>query len=213
MMSGPASVSADLRSPRDAARPAAPAPVAARTWREKLALLFSGWFGPRYDGLRNFCVVRPGVLMRCGQPRVSDLEQIRRQHGLRTIFCARGGTRHPLRGRWFGLEKRFCEKYGIRFEHVPFSDSATPPSDIFDRFLALLREPANLPVLVHCEQGYHRTGILAAVYRIGVEGWSLEDAIAEMDERGFESHRAKRAPLRDALRAWAVARGRGARGE
>jgi protein tyrosine/serine phosphatase len=169
-------------------------------WR----LWLMGLVGSRYDGLTNFHVVEPGVLLRCGQPRVRELEQIRAAHGLRTIVCARGGTRHPLRGRWFRLEQRWCAETGVQLVHMPFSDAATPPAEIFERFLTLLSEPAGRPVLVHCEQGYHRTGVLCAAYRVRVCGWPLDRALDEMRELGFEFERPKRQLLVTALRTWAT---------
>jgi protein tyrosine phosphatase (PTP) superfamily phosphohydrolase (DUF442 family) len=170
-------------------------------WR----LWLAGLVGSRYDGLCHFAVVEPGVLMRCGQPRVRELEQIRNEHGLRTVVCARGGTRHPLRGRWFHKEQAYCAHHGIRLEHMPFSDAATPPQAVFDRFLEILAQPESRPVLVHCEQGFHRTGILCAAYRIRVCGWSIERALDEMRSFGFDCARPKRRPLLEALRAWADA--------
>lgn len=175
-------------------------------WRDPRQwwLWLTGLVGSRYDGMHNFHVVVPGVLLRCGQPRVSDLERIRAQHGLKTIVVARGGTRHPLRGRWFRLERAFCERNGVRLEHMPFSDAASPPIDILDRFITIMRDPANHPVLVHCEQGWHRTGMLSAAYRIACEGWTFERAADEMRELGFEYDVPKRRPLYDALAEWAA---------
>jgi protein tyrosine/serine phosphatase len=170
----------------------------AHQWR----LWLAGLFGSRYDGLTHFSVVEPGVLMRSGQPHVRDLEVIRAEHGLKTIVVARGGTRHPLRGRWFRLERAWCERHGVLLEHMPFSDAATPPADIFERFLAIMRDAGRHPVLVHCEQGFHRTGILCAAFRLRVQGWSWEAAERELVERGFETQREKRRLLLDALRGW-----------
>lgn len=167
-------------------------------------LWMQGLFGARYDGLTHFRVVVSGILMRSGQPRVRDLEAIQRQHGLKTIVCARGGTRHPLRGRWFRKEQRFCERAGVQLVHMPFSDGAAPPIDIFERFLTVMRQPANHPVLVHCEQGFHRTGVLCAAYRVRCDGWTLDKAEREMELLGYEIHKAKRLALRDALRNWAL---------
>lgn len=176
-------------------------------WRDpwQWRLWLQGLVGSRYDRLRHFAVVTPGVLYRCGQPRVDDLETIRQTHGLATIVCARGGTRHPLRGRWFRKERRFCEAAGLRLVHMPFSDKAVPPAQVFDRFLAIMADRANWPVLVHCEQGFHRTGILCAAFRIGCEGWPLAGALEEMEAAGFEADDAKRVTLRDALIRWAEA--------
>ncbi len=84
------------------------------------------------------------------------------------------------------------------------SDAAPPPPGVFDRFLALIDDVARRPVLVHCEQGFHRTGLMVAAYRIGRLGWSLETAIDEMSTRGFDPTEAKRLPLVDALRRWAT---------
>ncbi len=175
-------------------------PFSLHQWR----LWLSGLVGSRYDGLTNFHVVEPGVLMRCGQPRVRDLEQIRAEHGLRTVVCARGGTRHPLRGRWFRKEQAYCRQAGIHLEHMPFSDAATPPPAVFARFLEIVERPERRPVLVHCEQGFHRTGILCAAYRIRTCGWPVEQALEEMRVHGFDIERPKRRLLLDALTAWAV---------
>lgn len=171
-------------------------------WR----LWLAGLVGSRYDGMRHFAVVAPGVLMRCGQPRLRDLERIADEHGLRTIVVARGGTRHPLRGRWFRRQQEWCERRGVGLVHVPFSDKELPPEDVFERFLEVVRAEGTRPVLVHCEQGWHRTGVLCAAYRIALEGWSVDQAIGEMERCGFEAHKPKRRPLVDALRAWAARR-------
>lgn len=174
---------------------------ALKSWQWKLWL--QGLMGSRYDGLRHFAVVEPGVLYRCGQPHVRDLETIRREHGLKTVICARGGTRHPLRGRWFRKEKAWCAANGVALEHMPFSDKAAPPADVFERFLAVLADPQRRPALVHCEQGFHRTGILVAAYRMRQCGWTIERAMDEMAGQGFESSNPKRQGLRDAFLAWA----------
>ncbi len=173
----------------------------AHQWR----LWLSGLLGSRYDGLRHFHVVEPGILMRCGQPHVRDLDQIRSRYGLRSIVCARGGTRHPLRGRWFRKERAWCEQHGVTLVHMPFSDEAKPPAALLDEFVTLMQDSQRHPVLVHCEQGFHRTGLLCAAYRIRLCSWSLAQALDEMAAYGFEADRPKRRPLVDALRAWAAA--------
>lgn len=185
---------------------APPFPAAAPVWRapHQWRLWLAGLIGSRYDGLRHFAVVEPGVLMRCGQPRIADLDHILKTHGLRTVVVARGGTRHPLRGRWFRRERRWCAARGVALEHMPFSDARTPPADVFERFLSLVGDPARQPILVHCEQGWHRTGVLCAAYRIAVDRWTPQAALAEMAQAGFQMDRAKRRPLIDALLDWAA---------
>lgn len=184
------------------------ASAAARpAWRDQQQwrLWLAGLVGARYDGLRHFAVVEPGVLLRCGQPRLVDLEEIRDRHGLRSVVCARGGTRHPLRGRWFRKERNWCQRAGVELIYLPFSDAAPPPPDVFEQFLAVVGQAERCPVLVHCEQGFHRTGILCAAYRLRVNHWPIEKALAEMAAHGFDFERPKRRPLLTALLAWANA--------
>jgi protein tyrosine/serine phosphatase len=41
------------------------------------------------------------------------------------------------------------------------------------------------PVLVHCQRGADRTGVVMAMYRVVIQGWPKEKAIAEMEQGGF----------------------------
>jgi protein tyrosine/serine phosphatase len=51
--------------------------------------------------------------------------------------------------------------------------------------LSVMTDPANQPVFVHCQHGKDRTGLVAAVYRMEVDGWSEAEAEAEMEAFGF----------------------------
>ena len=53
------------------------------------------------------------------------------------------------------------------------------------RFLSLVTDTNNLPVFVHCERGADRTGMMCAMYRVAVCGWTKQQAIAEMKYGGF----------------------------
>lgn len=203
-MSAPTSAHTHLDALHGLRVPRALQPGSARWWRHQIWMWLSGLFTCRYDGLYHFDVVRPGVLMRCGQPRLSELRRIHEAFRLRTVVAARGGTRHPLRGRWFGREREFCRQAGIRFVHMPFADQSAPPADLFDRFVELVRQPDAAPVLVHCEQGIHRTGVLVAAYRVAVERVSLDAALEELRCGGFDPADTKRAALFDAFRVWAA---------
>ena len=55
------------------------------------------------------------------------------------------------------------------------------------KFRALLADPKNHPVLVHCFAGVHRTGAYAAIYRMEFERWSNARAIAELKACGYSN--------------------------
>ena len=54
-----------------------------------------------------------------------------------------------------------------------------------DEFLAVMDDERNYPVLFHCRAGLHRTGCLAAVYRMEYQGWSRDAAWRELRAHGF----------------------------
>ena len=53
-------------------------------------------------------------------------------------------------------------------------------------FLQVVNDPANQPVFVHCKGGRHRTGAMTATYRMTREGWTAEQAVAEMKRFDFD---------------------------
>jgi protein tyrosine/serine phosphatase len=55
-------------------------------------------------------------------------------------------------------------------------------------FLAVAADPAKRPLFFHCKHGADRTGAMAAAYRIVVQGWRHDDALAEMTSGGFGFH-------------------------
>jgi len=63
---------------------------------------------------------------------------------------------------------------GVKHYHLP--SLQLPSAQTVDAFLDIVSDPANLPVLIHCEHGEGRSRLLAAVYRIEFEHWTKEDA-------------------------------------
>lgn len=53
------------------------------------------------------------------------------------------------------------------------------------QFLKIVTNTNNLPAFVHCQRGADRTGMVCAMYRITVCGWTRKEAIREMKEGGF----------------------------
>ncbi len=55
------------------------------------------------------------------------------------------------------------------------------------RFLKAVTAPGHQPVYVHCRRGSDRTGLMLAVYRVVVEGWSRAAAAEEMRHGGYSA--------------------------
>ena len=75
----------------------------------------------------------------------------------------------------------------LRSEHIRMNAWHPEDEDVV-RFLRIVTNPESGTVLVHCQHGADRTGLLVAVYRVVVQGWSKERAIDEMTNGGFGFH-------------------------
>lgn len=73
----------------------------------------------------------------------------------------------------------------IKSVSIPLHANRVDDADVL-RVLRILQDAEALgPVLLHCKHGRNRTGIMAAMYRIVLQGWSQEDALNEMQQGGF----------------------------
>jgi tyrosine-protein phosphatase SIW14 len=135
----------------------------------------------------NFHVVRDGILYRSAQMPLDGLRRKIHDLGIRTVINLRHGIQ-PADVE----EEAFCNDQELTFVRIPPLSwdgvRGTAPVDAgVDRFLQVMRDPANHPVLIHCFAGIHRTGAYCAIYRMEIEGWSNERAIAEMKAHGYTS--------------------------
>ncbi len=100
--------------------------------------------------------------------------------GIRTLINLRWGNIKETRN-----EKKWCEKAGIKYIHVPLLPGKIPSKKDIDKILAILENSNNNLIYVHCKQGVDRTGLVTAIYRIKHEKWPLNLAYNEMIRDGF----------------------------
>ena len=82
-------------------------------------------------------------------------------------------------------EPAMVERLGMKFYRIPMTTHEPPSAAKIAQFLKLVENPANQPVYVHCQGGRHRTGLMTAVYRMTDEGWTPNQAFAEMKQYKF----------------------------
>jgi hypothetical protein len=153
------------------------------------------YFRMLYAHSKRLRVVVPGRVYRSGQLTAEGLEQAVAEYGIRTILNVQDEYPDPdLYQSFWSIrtikEKACCDRLGVRYIHLKpelisrrLVPQYRPPC--IDEFLALLDDPANYPVLVHCHAGLHRTGVLIAVYHMEYEGWTPLEAWADMRANGF----------------------------
>ena len=132
------------------------------------------------DHFDNLGVVNANVF-RGAQPNADELWRLR-DEGFRSVVNFRRSEEDGA------PEAAACADLGLRYHSLPWSgkDETIDPQ-LVTRFLDILDDSANLPAFVHCKRGAERTGTMIAIYRIEREGWSAEDAYAEMERYGFRS--------------------------
>lgn len=74
---------------------------------------------------------------------------------------------------------------GIAQVQLPYRTNHVDDADVLKALRAIQSAEAKGPVLMHCKHGSDRTGLIAAMYRVVLQGWSKEDALNEMTQGGF----------------------------
>lgn len=172
--SAPGAAPEPTAPPGPDATPAAPASTDPSAWAEPVVL----------PGVPNLHRVSAG-LYRSAQPSAEGMQQLAAL-GVRTVVNLRS----------FHSDRDEIGDTGLAYEHL-YMKAWHPEWKEALRFLQIASDPARQPVLVHCQHGADRTGTLVAVYRMAVQGWSADQAIAEMTEGDFGYH-----PLWVNLPAW-----------
>ena len=97
------------------------------------------------------------------------------------------GIKTNVNLRSFHSDRDEIEDTGLAYEHI-YMKTWHPEDEEVVRFLRIVTDENRTPVFVHCQRGADRTGVMCAIYRIAVQGWSKEEAIEEMTEGGFGFH-------------------------
>ncbi len=140
-------------------------------------VILGGWYS--YSLPRNFGVVEPGVLYRCGEGHAFQVYNAARKYQIKTIFCLR-------EVRDLDQERRMAEANRIKFIFQPIDTHKPVPEAYWMDFLKMAQDPGQTPLLVHCAMGCHRTGFFCAVYRMVIDGWPRDKALKEMESYGFD---------------------------
>jgi uncharacterized protein (TIGR01244 family) len=73
----------------------------------------------------------------------------------------------------------------INYVHIPFNGGSPDPA-VPDRFLEVIRDPANQPAFIHCASA-NRAAAMWFVKRVQVDRWETSRAMAEAEALGLSS--------------------------
>ncbi len=136
-----------------------------------------------YSTLQTYhlAVVQPGVLYRDGNRGLREFTHAVQMTGTKTVVSLIDDRElaDPAKPQ-FQEEIDYCASAGIHHVRIPVKLGGWPVGDDLKKFIAIVSDPANQPVLVHCAQGVRRTGMFAAAYQESVMHESPDQAEAEM---------------------------------
>jgi tyrosine-protein phosphatase SIW14 len=148
-----------------------------------------------YNHDRRLRTVEPGVLYRSGCLTAEGFKAAVAQLGIKTIINLQDEWPDPaVRNSYFDTsttsEIQLCQELGVHYVYIPpdllsrrRAESERPLA--IEQYLAVMDNPENYPVLIHCKAGLHRTGVMVAVFRMEYQGWSPLAALQEVKDNGF----------------------------
>ncbi len=144
----------------------------ARQWAKRAGIAAAGllaacvlttgaiYVGVQYDG--NVHVVQQGLVLRSAQPTGARLDAIAHRYAIRSVLNLRGDNAGKP---WYEEEMRASRADGL--VHVDYALSAehdvTPTQ--MDELLRIVAA-APKPLLIHCNAGADRTGLVSALYQV-----------------------------------------------
>jgi protein tyrosine phosphatase (PTP) superfamily phosphohydrolase (DUF442 family) len=141
--------------------------------RSATVVAAAAWAVPmEQPGLPNLYKVSDN-LYRGAQPTAEGVERLQTL-GVKTIINLRYGD----------TDKGLSIPPEMTYELIPMTAWHVNDDDVV-RFLQVVGDRSHLPAFVHCLRGADRTGMMVAIYRVAVQGWDKEQAIAEMTKGGF----------------------------
>lgn len=151
------------------------------------------YYRANYTTHKRLRVVEDGRVYRSGCMTADGFEEAIRRYGIRTVINLQEEAEDPDLPKSYlnpmsEKESELCRRLGVRYELL-FVDLKMPntdaPPDSFARFYQLMDDQDIYPVLIHCRAGLHRTGCIVALYRMEYNGWTRNEALAELRGNGF----------------------------
>ena len=130
----------------------------------------------------DFKVVSPGILYTSAQPRGMDYTRLLYKYHISTIINLRSPAEHREQN-WYSEEITWVRSNGVKYIEMPLdrnidSPDHFPDANMQQKFLDIMADKGNLPVLVHDGKGEGRVAIIAAVWLAKNQGYTAEQVIA-----------------------------------
>jgi len=131
-------------------------------------------------GPKHFEAVEPAVLYRSAVLPPDQLEEVVEDYGIRTVVNLRS-TLENEKGDWHRQQAELLASRDVALVDLPMHTGYPPDDATLDAWLSVLAEADRQPILVHCEYGVVRTGMMVEVYEMEHRGRSNQQAIDDFE--------------------------------
>ncbi len=130
---------------------------------------------------KRFAEIEPG-LFRSGQLLGGTLEDVVRDHGIRTVLRLNAMRRDDPR---LLDEEETIRRLGLEGRFMGLVSRGTAPFDDLEAAADFIADPARRPLLFHCSAGVRRSSAVMAVYRLRRCGWGWDRTREELARFGI----------------------------
>ena len=131
--------------------------------------------------IKNFRIVNDWFY-RGGQPLNQEFKQLKNL-GVKTVICLRW-NKNIIKE-----ELELGQSLNLNVISIPLTYWKLPNKEEIKKYFDIINNTNMRPVYLHCKHGSDRTGMLAAFYRMKMEGWTADQAYDEMRNSGFHKIR------------------------
>jgi protein tyrosine phosphatase (PTP) superfamily phosphohydrolase (DUF442 family) len=163
-------------------------------WVLALVVIAGGgaWGWAHYVQTYHLATVQEGVLVRDGNRGMREFETAIRKTGAKSVVSLIDDQElaDPAKPQ-FAREMEFCRQQAVKVVRIPVKLGGWPTSEDVRKFLEVVQDKQNQPVLVHCAQGVRRTGMMVAAFQESVLGWDNNKARSAMLNFGHSDRTVK----------------------
>jgi protein tyrosine/serine phosphatase len=136
------------------------------------------WAAPvAIPGVPNLHRVAPNFY-RSAQPEAAGFQALAKDPGIKTVVSLRA----------FNSDKALATGTGIKLVRIKIHTWHIETEDVVAALANIRKAEAEGPVLLHCQHGADRTGLITALYRVLYQGWTKDAALDEMLHGNFGYH-------------------------
>jgi hypothetical protein len=147
-----------------------------------IAAVAGGYAYRQHHRYKHFAVHEPGKVYRCGWVEADVMGELVRTYRVKTVVnLCRPGEMGPTRAK---AERRAVAAAGAKLLELSLPDTADPYDLRLLPHQAVLSDPENYPIIIHCQHGVNRTARMIAMYEVLVHQADGEAAIYQMPKFG-----------------------------